>query len=343
MPNSSTSSSETHPQATRRSHVREIARIVAFVLGAFVMDRICGSALYGLQSQIQTGEMGRVAQLIAHKDADVVIFGSSRAKHHIDPALLESVSRQTVFNAGWDGQGIFYHRFMQQVLLSNGTQAKTFILQVDPQDLARSNASRVVSALSPFVDASPETSDIFQQCDDRAVVKQHSQCWRFNSLVGPLVLNWLNPAPSDNGFSALESTGRKLVIQPDRTLRKLKPDPKVVDEYRRFISDARDRGISVVLVTCPRLDRNEEAEEEAWPALQQLARDEHVPLLNLDERRFPELAAPELYCDAGHLNTEGSRALTKLLAERWLPAEKQPSVIRLVNGDDSDRAAQSPN
>ncbi len=342
MPNSSTSSSELKLHMKPRSHVREIARVIAFVCGALLLDRVAGTALWSLQDQVQTGEMGRVSQLLANKDADIVIFGSSRAKHHFDPAVLESVSQQSVFNAGWDGQGIYYHRFMQQMLLKNGTSARTFILQLDPQDLARSNASRVVSALSPYVDASPETTQIFQQCDDRVVVKQHSQCWRFNSLVGPLVLNWLKPAPSDNGFSALESTGRKLVAQPDRTLPRLKPDPQLVAEYRRFISDARKHGIDVVLVSCPRLDRNEEAEQETWPALQRIAHDEQVTLLALDERRFPQLADPDLYCDAGHLNPEGARALTKLLAQRWFPVVREASDIRLVNGQDADRVDHQP-
>jgi len=83
------------------------------------------SAYYCLSRMFLTLESGSktggMINSVRKSEADVVILGSSRAKHHYDPDILQDVLGTSVVNAGCDGQELslllwFFVRFFKRIV-----------------------------------------------------------------------------------------------------------------------------------------------------------------------------------------------------------------------------------
>jgi len=97
---------------------------------------------------------GTVYAAIASQ-AEVVILGHSRARHDYDTTILRERLGTTVFNAGKNGQGLWYSRGIAD-LLARTYGPRILIIDIDPQAIVyhpRDHAA--ISFLAPHMDQSP--------------------------------------------------------------------------------------------------------------------------------------------------------------------------------------------
>src|SRR5215213_10610304 len=86
--------------------------IVGCLLFVIVCDRVAGIVLNRLQERITTGDMvGHINNGMRAK-ADILILGTSRAKHGYDDRLLSELLQQRVFNAAAGGEALLYAKGM---------------------------------------------------------------------------------------------------------------------------------------------------------------------------------------------------------------------------------------
>lgn len=300
---------------------------MVFLAGLVLLDRAGGAAFARLLplADPRAVPVGKVERALARRDAALFVFGSSRAVHHVVPEVLEAELGVPAHNAGAGGQGILFARGVQDLLLRAGTRARLFVLQVDPKEVYELRHERAL-VLAPYLERSPVVREILELPGWRARVKLRSHLYRFNSAAVPLLLSAARRrAPTGDGFEPLEGRLDPAALPPQPVLsahRGARPRPEAVAQFRAFVRAGSEAGIPVVLILGPRYRGGVPpigAERRALAVFRRLAAEEGARFLPLTEEEHPELGDPALYRDRSHLNREGARVFSRILARALAP------------------------
>ncbi len=115
---------------TKESFLYVLKVIGLFLIISFVADKLVFYALNTVSDKVLTGQsMGKLNQYLKEKDElDFVIYGSSRANHNIDPAVMG----ENGYNMGMDGSKLAYAATLIKTLPLGKKQ--TILLHIDPQN-----------------------------------------------------------------------------------------------------------------------------------------------------------------------------------------------------------------
>ena len=302
--------------------------ILLFVIGALVLDRAIGLALERTTSQVMAGGqnpsgVSAINYAIRNKDIDLVIFGSSRAKFHYSPEILQAELGITSVNLARNGAEITFARLIQSELLRHATSAQGFVLQVDPMELWGPRPPRT-GVLAPLYGKNAVIDRELRRASRFALLKLSSHTYRYNGEFWRLLADRRAAPPgSGRGFLTLPGTMTR-VAEPKGWGSGLS---KLANEgipehnarlHREFLEAARERDIPVLIVVGPRLrPRLPAANSQYTLAIQyfrQLAANYGAHFRHQSDIEHPEFRDPALYRDWLHLNHEGAAKLTKLLA-----------------------------
>lgn len=102
--------------------------ILAILLVSFLIDKLVYLSLNVISDNVFAGQgIGKLNQYLALKDTTkVLIYGSSRANHSLDPKHI----KKTAYNMGVDGKTINYAKTLIKILSSENKQL--IVLQIDP-------------------------------------------------------------------------------------------------------------------------------------------------------------------------------------------------------------------
>jgi hypothetical protein len=306
---------------------RIVTRIAWFVVGLLAIDRGAGFLLEKAALGVTTGDgVGRINHALLHASSTVYVLGSSRAAHHIDPKVITQELGVSAYNGGHDGQGIYYARMLEVLLLAQQPKIKVLLVQTEPMDLFEGNPHKA-KMFAPYVDRHPLIHDLLAE-DYREQIKFFSKLYRYNSVSVPLFIalaKRTSASPEENGyvplFRNLVGTEPITEFEPAPGLRKSLPrviKKEVAEQYRQLVRDARKAGIQVVFFTGPRYRSvpPHPKEVEAWEAYRTIAREEGAIYEEIDERTHPMFVDGKLFDDPSHLNQTGAEMFTHLLAQR---------------------------
>lgn len=108
--------------------MKSLKLAIIIVLVLFLLDKIVFFALLSIDKKVLSGEgVGKINQFDLVKDTTkYIIFGNSRANHHIDPAVFG----KSAYNIGVGGRKMAYSATLIQTLPK---KKKQFVmLQIDP-------------------------------------------------------------------------------------------------------------------------------------------------------------------------------------------------------------------
>jgi hypothetical protein len=314
---------------------RELLVLLLFLLGAVALDQGVGRTLqalhHRLDGRIANGDV-KVQAVATLPEVDLLIFGDSRIRGGVDPAVITAKTGMTAYNAAFDGRGTLFARGLQAIRLSRGQRDRCYALSVEVIDLYEPRLLRQTPLL-PYLSESPVILELATAADPWAPVKAWSLSWRYNSLMPEIARRTLIPTRdiAENGH-------RPNHVKWD--LRRLPPhsplgaytdgvsvpadvDPLGEKVLTDFVRDAREAGVRVVLFTSP-MHRNQQlplAPGELEPVrkiardwLSEFARQEGIPYLALDEEMLPEMRGPELYTDQMHVNAQGAARFSEAFA-----------------------------
>ena len=299
---------------------------LGFALGLVLLDYLVGRGLESVLERAPAGQSGDIERALeARASVDVFIFGSSRARRHIDPAVIEAQTGQRAHNAGAVGQSLAYARMLEALLLARGTSAQTFALQVELGHLFVDTSQRA-AIFSPYYGESRVVDAILEQTGSYRRLKLLSRAYRFNSLAVPLLAQWAG-APQ-NAQQRFEPQPGALSPERIATLRPpwapaaaadggYTPLPETERWLREFVRDARRAGIHTLVFIGPRFRgayRPHPSELQARDWVGRWTAAEGGTFRALDEESEPSFLNPELFADPGHLNARGAERLSRLLA-----------------------------
>lgn len=300
--------------------IRRAGLVALFLLGLFTLDRVGGAVHDRLFARSRTGMTAGLVNHVLEQDAAVFVFGSSRARHHVDPKVLSERFGCTVFNAGANGQSAYYAWALQSLLLEQGRRPELLILQVAPKDLHDPRIDRL-SLFAPYYGKNPRVDDLLTRGDRFATLKLSSHLYRYNSRALAVARAGLIPGePDADGFVPLKGQldAELAAALPPRSLAANGGADPVLEPYRGFAEAARELGIPVVWFIGPRWRGDvapSEYERKLEDVVRALAAETGGDFLEVDERALPVFQDIRWYRDRGHLHAEGAALFTTHLAD----------------------------
>ena len=167
---------------------KSIKLFLLLILLFFAADRIVYSGIRSIDKKVFTGQSGgKVNHFLSLKDSvNLLVFGSSRALHHLDSKVLDTLS----YNIGVDGTRIGY----SAALISSLNKKEQIILvHIDPSAIYNSeykgddilsllNVARRNENMSNFI------SDVYPE---EIYLSKIFNCYVYNGKVLGLIKNYL--------------------------------------------------------------------------------------------------------------------------------------------------------
>lgn len=321
--------------------VRLVTWLLVFAALLFVLDRAAGTAVEQLYNRLEVGEgagHGRYSSL--QTSAEFVVLGSSRARNHVDAAHVEALTGLRAYNAGANGQGLYYARAMQLALQARNADVRLLLVHVSPGDLYAPETGRA-AVLLPLAGLSDELGALFAEMDPWFKAKSFSKIYRYNALILPILMNVGKTANVEaRGFLPREG----VMLQPELGLltradatsgdapngpaHDTTPAAVSVKLLDAMIRDAAARDYQIVLFTAPYFEGDarwpgdaemHQREQQSAEWLRGYAATQNVLYVSFNDGSVALVHEPTAFKDSVHLRPHVTTAFTTLLVERLSP------------------------
>jgi len=299
--------------------VQALKKTLEFLVCLALLDLGLGTILGRLFFAQTSGKFFRIGYTMDVSTDELMVFGSSHAAAHYVPAVLEEELGLTSYNAGIAGQQILVHETLARIVLER-TAPKVMILDLDTygfyDDL---NVYARLSDLHPFYARHPRIIGKALALESPwARIFLTSRLYRYNSTVVHILRYGLSPQPDEKGYRATFTR----LTEPDRPEAPPAPAPRArrIDEnlmtaLDRFVANARDHRVPLVLAISPNLVYDAHLDEVAVQRIRSIASRYEIPLL--DAMNDPAyIGRYDLFADAGHLNDVGARLYSRSVAQK---------------------------
>ena len=294
---------------------RFLKMLLTVALAALAIDLLIGFGAYRLMGTARSGDSQRAYHINKRTEADVLIFGSSRALHHYDPAVLEKHWGTTVYNAGNDGCGILLNYMQLSSILQRYTP-KTVIMDLyGPYDFLReADYSRYLGWARIFYGKGCEALDsVIDDADPTERFKNLSGAYRYNYRIVQVIFDNIASRTTDyHGYRGEEGE-----LDPkaatDLTWPSTELDPLKLEYLRRLAERCRERGVKLYVVVSPYYSTfpSEQIPERVRSILATYG------VEPIDMSRDPRFLGQHRYFyDTNHLNSRGARLFTGIVAEK---------------------------
>ena len=261
------------------------------------------------------GIFRRQIYCLTESQDDLMILGSSRAAHHYVPQIFEDSLGITCYNAGSDGQCIYYHYGILSSRIQREQPPKIVILEVINTDVEVSQGATfsleaALDRYAPHYGEFEEIDSLFAFNGWKEKIKLISKTYKYNSkLVQTIKCNYI-PWPEDKGYEALNGV-MKITEKDVVTDVALQSEQPNIEEQKlvylqKFINDCKVNNIKLVMCYSPYYNQSI---PKSIKMIEELAKINGVCFLNYgNDARFQ---VPEYFQDPSHLNNNGAILYSK--------------------------------
>lgn len=294
-------------------------KALKFLAIFIVVDLLFGTLAKQLYFGQETGKQARITHSIKDTESDIVIFGSSHANRHYVPGVFEETLGKSCYNAGVQGQGILFHDALQKIILQR-TEPELVVLNIDDIWLYENKGN--YDRLSDFYPYYWDYRDILKPVLDLNTkltdVKMMFKAYQYNSTLVHALRYMLAPQKDFDGYLPLKGVIKGPAPKEDHAdddpYQPPPLDPNFIAAYKSFIATSKAHKTKLLLVLSPWHEKNDLSGNPSMALLREIAKSEDVPLLDLyNDPRFVD--HDELFNDRSHLNDEGARRFSKIVAE----------------------------
>lgn len=292
-------------------------RVVITLAVLFICDRGIGYMMKYLYFNQQSGDGYLVTYAIDSTDADVLILGSSRAKHSYDPAIFEDNTKLSCFNAGKDGTEHILFNYGQFKAVTSRYNPEIVIMDIRPEDLAYSAREYdMLSPLLPYYKTHSEIRELLLERGPFEKLKHISAIYPFNSLGFQVVMGNLEMNKKKkvhyNGYVPFREANVRGQIDTlpihNTTLDKYK-----VGLLENMIHICSEKKIRLILVYSPTW--HIVTDDPYDSVLAELCNENQIDYLNLSNHA-DFLTNPGYFYDRTHLNDKGAKIFTSMLISK---------------------------
>lgn len=288
------------------------------LLTAFLVlacDRGIGLILRILYYNQQSGVYFQTTYSIDSTRADILVFGSSRARHHYVPKVFEDRLHYTCFNTGLDGSSILYNYALFSAITQRYIPTQVILdirpyeLRYDPSDYEK------LSVLLPYNRANPEFDRLIDLRGPFEKVKRISSIYPYNSLIIQIAMgNIRNPDKNDKNSKGYDPI---YDVMKSEELDTLEIETNKIDinksiALQQIILTCQKENIDLILVNSPAYHILKDS--LYTKNLQKLCTENRIKFWDMSNHPVFK-NNPRYFADKSHLNDEGAKLFTNLLID----------------------------
>jgi len=307
-------------EVTKNRHIILATRVMIVFMAIFIADRGIGALMKSLYFRQQSGDGYLINYAIDSTEADIVVLGSSRAKHSYVPGVFFDSLRMTCYNAGRDGTNHVLFNYAQFKLITKRHKPDVIIFDIRPEDLAYySDEYDMLAPLLPFYRTHPEIRDLTNQRSPFEKMKHISHIYPFNSMIFQVIMGNLEfnkkRKQHSNGFvpyhgSKLTGTTADTVYVSDSGTDEYKI--KLVNE---MMETCLSSNIKLIFVYSPTWNYSGQNRYDTLFA--KLVESRSVKYYNMSNMPV-FMENPGYFYDRTHLNEEGATIFSTMLARELM-------------------------
>lgn len=288
-----------------------LLKIVLFFAIVVVIDICFGRVCDDMVAHAKGGSNKQLNDLVMRDRYDVLIMGSSRARHHYDPHIMSDTLGMSCYNAGYDGNGIILadgiysmirDRYRPKVIVYDLT------LGFDCYEYAEDQHDRrYISQLKPYY-RHAAVQNIVKAISDEEYFKLFSGLLRYNCKTVNLVKeNILAVSMYDHGYAPLKKQMEYEPTNYEEVTDDTPVDPVKLQFMEEFIQSVQADSVTLVFGISPRY---KSPSRQKFAKIEELCRQYHIPLIDFyNDRRF--YTNKEYFEDVAHMNRTGATDFTK--------------------------------
>lgn len=285
-----------------------------FLAILFILDFLSGNILRYYYFKQDNGVEYQTTYSIEKTTADILVFGSSRANHHYQPDVFEEGLNLSFYNAGRDGEYIFYHYAILKSVLKRYSP-KIIILDISHSEFMKSQERYDrLSSLLPYYETRPEMRPIIEMKSSWEKIKLLSSIYPFNSSIFTIAVGNTKFNKSRNvAFKGYVPLSKKwnMPILKDNDPPNYEIDSAEVSAYKSFIMDCTNSKVKLYVIYSPYFIKFSDKGKSISFA-EEIAKNNKIEFLNYaNDSNF--ISNPSLFADPSHLNEIGAKKFSSLI------------------------------
>jgi hypothetical protein len=292
-----------------------ILNIGLVVIVVFILDFAIGKTLRHFYFKENSGLHYRTTYSLEQTQADVLVFGASRANRHYATEIFEDSLKMSFYNTGRDANGIFYQTAVLKSILKR-YNPKIIILDIPGSFDYDRKIYDNLSSLLPYYKTHEEIRNELKLRGPYERIKLLSQTYPFNSQALTIAMGEMESNkkrnPDIKGYMPLQTTAPPQMMV-FTTTKSYAVDSNKVKSLREFITLAKASGAKVYVIYSPwywKIARNQDAEISA-----KVCTEENVPFWDYSMDTF-YLSRQDLFYDNTHLNETGAQLFSRMIVNK---------------------------
>lgn len=292
-----------------RTMKKYIIRILLFFLLVAVLDVIFGFACQYMNDHSKGGGIKSRYYVCKESKDDILVFGSSRAKHHYVPDVIENALGMTCYNVGEDGNGIIMsYGFLK--MITQRYSPKLIIYDVTGYDMYQDDNVKYLDMIKPFY-YEPGIDTLFWTVEPKTRIMMISNLYRYNTTCIRVIGNFFHPIGSyPKGYCPLHKT---MNYEPDVKEKKGgRIDSLKLSFFESFILLTQQKGIDLICCVSP--SYKPQTDESYYEPVKQLCDQYSIVFINdCDDTDISDNRS--YFQDVTHMNDVGARMFTTKLTQ----------------------------
>lgn len=274
----------------------------------FIADRSIGALLEWMYFNQKGEDFYYTTKTLDKQTADLLILGSSRARNHYDPQILEDSLRMSCYNAGRSGCFLVYQSAQLDMILDRYTP-RMIVLEVTPYDMdAGEGDYDRLSGLLPY-----QHHASFKKVIAKKSQWEQYKCWSkiypYNSLCLKMVKNLKDRGEfKSNGFQPLDGEWHEPIGNYGTTESSI--DERKVEEMVHIMDVCKQKNIALVMVTSPMFAHCKKTRTLA--ITDSLCKERGIAYYSFLNN--PAYEDGKLYSTSDHLNATGAKKFSRDIA-----------------------------
>lgn len=313
----------------RNQFIKFVSKVLILLLLLVIIDQVVGAILKRLYFKQIAGLNYRTTYSIDSTQADILVFGSSRANHHYIPEIFEDSLKMSFYNTGRDGNTLLYSFAVFKSIINRYTP-QIIILDINTDDLYYNKESYDrLSSLLPYYYEHPEIQGIINLRSPYEKYKLLSAVYPYNSclltiLIGNMEFN--KKRKSDRkGYVPLFGNIERVQPSKENPIVNKEFDNNRIKALQEIIYECDNQNVKLYIVFSPYY-MSKIVENETLKKVTKLTLNQKVTCYNfVNDMRFNGNA--KYFKDASHLNNEGAILFSSILASCIKKQNFQKNVV----------------
>ena len=265
-------------------------------------------------------------------EADIFVYGNSRAWVHFDPKIMEDSLNQSVYNLGIDGHFFNFQYLRHLLAIKNNPKPKLIIHSVDILTISKGNLYNPDQFL-PYMlwDKNfyhyMSKYDGYSYCDYKIpLIRYYGKLNAIKTAIEMITFPKNNLVGRVKGYQGQNKLWNNDFDNAKKTMKKYvaKPDSMILSLFDNYLKECKLQNIKVILVYSPYYIEGQEFienQDQIINTYKTLAQKYEFPFLDFtnDEICFDK----KYFYNAGHMNITGAELFTKKLCSQIKSTKSQ--------------------